>query len=211
MYSTDLIDLSWGAQLTIVRLLLLGQFALVLISAMRFVKWAHRLYRYSGERILPENVLKGEADPDLLAASALSSGVLCKTVLGGSTNPELSKERASRETVLQILRVAESRFLYLSERCYADVESARMAGLLSFLLSLVMVAYAAFPTFNRYLYNRGAYPLLAVEHLLILLTVGWSCCTALYFASSFFERKLADRKTCWKYFCSRLKHELSRE
>jgi hypothetical protein len=189
-------------------MVLLSQLALVLTSAVRFVESARRLYRYSGETILPENVLNGEADPDALAGHALASRALCKSVLGKSANREVAEERASAEKVLRILRLADCRFLYLWEGCYEDVESARRAGTLSCLLSVTMVAFAAFPTFRRYVFNRGAYPLLAVEHLLVLLAIGWSCCSALYFASSFFERKLADRKICWNYFCSRLKNEL---
>jgi hypothetical protein len=48
-----------------------------------------------------------------------------------------------------------------------------------------------------------------VWHLLVLLGLGWSCCAALYFASSFFERALAYRKAGWEYFCARMKNELS--
>jgi hypothetical protein len=206
----DLLELSWGAQLTVVRLILLSQFALVLISAVRFVKSARRLYRYSGESILTEDIIKGDADPDQLAASALGSRLPCKAILEYRASSKIYRERTSAEKVPQVLRVAKSRFQYLWERCYADVESGMRASLLSFLLSLVMIAYAAIPTFNRYIYNRGAYPFRAVAHLLVLLTLGWSCCTVLYFASSLFKRKLAERKTDWRYFCSILDNELSR-
>jgi hypothetical protein len=210
MYALQQLDLSWGAQLTLVRLALLSQAALVLISLVRFVQSGRRLYRYSGERILPEHVLRAEADPDLLAAYALARRLPCKAV-DKRANSELPRNPASTDKVLLILRAAESRFLYLWENCYADVESAKRASLLSFLLAVVMVTYAALPTFSRYVLNKGAYPLLAAEHLLVLFTLGCSCCTLLYLASSFFERKLVNRKICWKYFCSRLRDELSRE
>lgn len=204
------LDLSWGAQLTLVRLVLLSQLALILICVVRFIRSGRFLYRFSGDSILMDHVLRAEADPDLLAAYALARRLSCKAV-DRRANPEPSKSQARVDKVLLILNAAESRFLYLWENCYADVESAKRASLLSFLLSVIMVSYAAFPTYSRYVLNKSAQPLLATEHLLLLFTLGCSCCAVLYFASSVFERKLTKRKTCWTYFCSRVKGELSSE
>jgi hypothetical protein len=190
-------------------------FAVVLISVVRFVRLARRLSRYSGERILAENIVKGEADPDLLAASALASRVPSKTIPEKRANSESSTERASVEKALYILRVAESRFLYLWERCYADMESTKRASLLTLLLSFAMVTHGAYPIFYYGCYNDGkvtGYDCLfrTAEQLIVTLGFGLSLGAMLYLGSSFIERKLADRKTCWKYFCSRLKTELSR-
>jgi len=83
----------------------------------------------------------------------------------------------------------------------------------TFLLSLVMVAYGAFPTYSRF-YNNSNRPgslclFLTVEQILLLLALGWSCCAMLYLASSFFERALAHRKAGWRYFCESLRNESS--
>lgn len=215
MDTIDIFHLSWGSQPVVVRWVLFSQFALVIIAAVRFVKSAGRLYRYSGERILPETVLKGQANPDLLAASALASRALCDAVLQKRASPQFPKEGASTEAILHILRTADSRFGYLWETCYADVESARRASLLTFLLSLVLVAYATSPIYfgcwNNSKLTGSTCVFLTVWNLLVFVAIGWSCSTVLYLASSFFERKLANRKTCWQYFCSRLKNDLSRE
>jgi hypothetical protein len=214
MYTIDIFHLSWGAQPTIVRLVLLGQLALVLISVVRFAKSAGRLYRYSGERILPESVFKGETDPNLLAGSALAGRVPSKTVQGSRANPEPSGGSPSEAKALGILRAAECRFLYLWERCHADVESAKRASLLIFLLSLVMVAFAPAPIYfgcwNNSKLTGSTCMFRTVWHLLVLLGLGWSCCAALYFASSFVERALAYRKSGWEYFCGTMRNELSR-
>jgi hypothetical protein len=215
MYTRDLfyvLHLSWGEQPAVVRLVLLSELALMIVSAVRFVKSARRLYRYSGERILPENVLRGDADPDLLAAAALATRALCKTVKARQSDSESSVDRAVAARALCILGAAESRYLYLWERCHSDVESARRASLLIFLLSLTVAAYAApsayFRCFNDSNLLGSTCLLLTLWYSLVLLAIQWSCCTVLYFASSFFERALAGRRTCWTYFCSRMRNEL---
>ena len=215
MDTIDIFHLTWGSQPVVVRWVLISQFALVLISAVRFVKSARCLYRYSGERILPEAVLRGEADPDHLAADALASRALFEAVLEMRASPQFPKDRVSAQMILHILRAADCRFAYLWDICQADVESTRRASLLTFLLSLVMVAYATSPIYfgcwNESKVTGPTCLFLTGSHLLVLLALGWSCCTVLYVAFSFFERKLASRKTCWNYFCSRLKNELPRE
>jgi len=211
----DMTHSFWVMQPMSVQLFLLGLLAVALISVMRFGRLASRLYRYAGRRILPENIVKGEVAPDLLAASALASRAPDKAALEKQANSGFSAEGVGAEKVLQVLRVAEIRFAYLWERCYADVESTRRASALTFLVSLVMVAYGASPTYSMYFNdsNRpGSFCLfLTAEQLLALLALGWSGCGALYFMSSFFERALADRKTSWKYLCATLRNELSRD
>jgi hypothetical protein len=214
MYTIDIFHFSWGAQPTVVRLILLGQLALVLISFVRFAKSAGRLYRFSRKPILPDSVIEGEIDPNLLAASALAGRALSKTVQGSRANPESAEGRASAAKALGILRAAECRFRYLWERCHADVESARRASLLTFLLSLVMVAFAPAPIYfgcwNNSKLTGSTCMFATVWHLLVLLGLGWSCSAALYFASSLFARALACRKAGWEYFCARMINELSR-
>jgi len=198
----------WVMQPTSVRLLLLGLLGVAAISVVRSARLARRLYRYSGEPTSLESIVDGRADPDLVAASALAGQALCTTVLGARAVSQPPLDRAGVEGVHCVLRAAENKFSYLWEKCYSDVQSIKSASMFSFLLSLVMVAYGAFPTYSRF-YNNSNRPgslclFLTVEQLFLLLALGWSCCVALYLAASFFERTLADRKTCWKYLCSRM-------
>ena len=207
----DLVEVLWGGQLAVVRLVLFAQIALVLIHAARFVQSVRRLYGFTGDVILAEDILKGEADPDQLAALALGNGLTRKAILEYRTNSERSKGIAAGNNGPRVLRAAEGRFLYLWGTCYADMEAAKRASVFSFLLTLVLIAYATLPTFERHITDKAAYPLQAVAHLLSVLTFGWSCCTVLYLISSLLARKLAERKTCWRYFCSILRNEMSRE
>jgi len=201
----------WGEEPLIVKLILLGLFAVVLTSVIRLGGLARRLYRYPGKPISREKIAKGETDPDFLATSALGGRAPLKVVSEKFANSEAATERSGPEKNIGGLRAAEATFLYLWEGYYADVESTKRASLLTVLLSLVMAAFDASPTFDRY-FNNGKRTgstclFLTVEHILVLLALGWSCCAALYFASSFFERALAHRKTRWRYFCARIKNE----
>lgn len=203
----------WVMQPMSVRLFLLGLLGVIIISVARSGRLARRLYRYSGEPTSPENIVNGKADPDRLAASALAGRVLCRTGLDTRAISQPSMDRVGVGEVPYALRAAESKFSYLWEKCYSDMQSIKRASIFTFLLSLVMVAYGAFPTYSRF-YNNSNRPgslclFLTAEQLFLLLALGWSSCATLYFASSFFERALAHRKASWKYFCESLRNELS--
>jgi hypothetical protein len=195
------------------KLFLLGMLAVGLISLVRFVRLARRFR--SRELVLPVTVVRGEADPDALAQSALECAAWCNAVSKSGTISELGTERADGGAILSVLRLAESRFLYLWERCYADVESTKRASLLTFLLSLATVAHGATSTYFGICEDSNLTQVVCLyqtlDQLLVTLALGLSLCAVLYLVSSFFERKLSDRRTCWKYFCSRLRAELSRE
>jgi hypothetical protein len=210
-----MIEFLWNMQPSYFRLFLLVLCATGVISFVRSVRLARSLYRYSGDRTLPEHAIKGEPDPDLLAASALASQSRCQAADGRSMSSGFLSDRSNAKRVLYVLRVAESRFQYLWEKCYADAESIRRASLLTFLLSLVVVTYGVSPTFNDFhngsRLTGGECLYLTLFEQFTRLAIGLSLSTALYLVSGFFERKLADRKTCWNYFCSRLKIEMSRE
>jgi hypothetical protein len=214
MYNTDIFSFSWGWQPIIVRLVLLTQMALILIAAARFVNSARHLYRASGRRISLENVLKGEVAPDALAAADLASWLRIP-VQGGPDSFESSSDRLIAEPVLHTLGLAECRFVYSWEICSSDVESARRASLLAFLLSLAMVAFAASPIyfgcFNESNLTGATCLFRTAWHVLVLLALGWSSSAVLYFLSSFFARALAKRRANWRYFCARARSELVRE
>ena len=208
-------DFLWIAQPPSVKLFLLGLLTAVIISLVRFVRLARRLSQYTGRPISPEDILKGDADPDLLAASALANRVPSETVPEKSVHPGASTDKASAEKALHILRAAETKFLYLWETCHADVASTRRASVFTCLLSIAMVAHGAYTVFEERCANNnnsGLYCLVpTAEQLVVTFAFGLFLCAMLYLGSSFFERKLAHRKACWNYFSSRLRNELTRE
>jgi hypothetical protein len=205
----------WLRQPLVVKSLLLALCVVAVIAVVRFGRLARQLYRYPSESPLPEDIVRGEADPDLLAASALASRALCKAALAERTNCASATESATPRNALYVLRVAESRFQYLWERCSADVVSTRRASVFACAMSVVMVAYGASPVYHGYHNNSkltGYYCLfLTAEQLLGTLGFGLLLSAVLYLASGVFERTLAERMTSWKYFCARLKNELSHD
>jgi hypothetical protein len=169
----------------------------------------------AGTRFTLECVLKGGADPVLLADSGLANRLRCYGLLQKSAASEFSKEGADTARLRYTLGVAESRFMYFCGRCQADVDSARRAGVLAFILSLVMAAYSAFPIYLLYFNNSkhggSSSAFWTARDVVMLLGYGWLCTAVLYFASSLLDRALAERRICWAYFCARLKTELSCE
>src|SRR5436305_511196 len=72
MYTIQHLDLSWGAQLAVVRLILLSQLLMLVISAVRFTKSAQKMYRFAGKSVSLESILNQEMDPDSVAACAFA-------------------------------------------------------------------------------------------------------------------------------------------
>ena len=111
--------------------------------------------------------------------------------------------------------MAESRFLYLWEQCDAEVGATKRASLLTLLLSSAMVTYCVYPVINGSCNNNntGGFGCLfeAALQLIVPLGFGLTLCASLYLAASVFERRLAHRKTSWKYHCSLLRNGLSNE
>lgn len=193
---------TWFLALVQIKLFLFTMCVLALIATVRFARLALRLYRYTGNAVLPENIVNGKTDPNLLAAFALANRLLCKSMLPKCMNSEALADGAGKEKAMLMLRMAESRFSYLLETSSIDVESGKRASLLVLLLSVAMVGFAAFGPFLSWFEMA--------EHLVRLFAFGTLLGAVVYFMSSFFERLLSKRKICWEYFCSRLKNDLLR-
>jgi hypothetical protein len=158
---------------------------------------------------------KGDPDPDVLAACALGGLDLCPTRNGRIKDLKIFPEGSRPEDVLHIVQAAGIRFHYLWDICHVDAVSVRRASLLIMLSTMVIVAYGVSPTFDDY--HTGS-RLTGSECLYLTLfaqttklAIGLCFSAGLYLMHSFLERKLARRKICWSYFCSRLSIELSRE
>ena len=186
------------------------QAVVVVIAFVRMMKLAWHLYRHSGPPILLEGAVA--VAPDLLARSALANRIRTGPVKGNRTRFEFPAA-ASKDTVLPGLRLAEARFLYVWERCFAASESIKRASVVTLLLTFIMIAGGASPAYNLNFHGYNTTGLMAlyqtIDQLLGLLAFGLSVCTILYLVSSFFERVLADRKARWTYFCAQLKNEFT--
>lgn len=177
----------WTDQNWVVRLLLLVQSCLLLISLLRFAKLFRWLYVYRRRSISPQQLATGAAD----ALYALSH--------------QAPREPADAPNPLG---VAEREFLYLCEKCSLDVESTKRASWLVFLLTLIAAAYRASMLYrmecDSRLSNCLLYEAVSVSRLLV---VGLSVSSIIYFGSGFFERKLSKRKNDWKYFFVRSRNQ----
>jgi len=83
----------------------------------------------SGERILPENVLRGDAD-QIFSPRLLLLPSAMQDCQGEAVRFRVIRGSSCCSKGALHLGAAESRYLYLWERCHSDVESARRASLL---------------------------------------------------------------------------------
>src|SRR5262245_37114929 len=102
----------WAVLPVAVKIFLLGMYALAFIAVVRFARLALRLYRYTGDAVSPENIVKGTVDPSVLATFALASRSLCKSVLPKCLSREGFADAAAEDKAPLIFRMADSRFLY---------------------------------------------------------------------------------------------------
>jgi hypothetical protein len=177
----------WAMQAWMVRLILLVQFSLFVVSLVRFARLFRWLCIYRRSSFSPQQVANGVAD----AAYALTHRA--PTEPSGSVIPPA---------------MAETEFLYRCEKCSIEVESTKRTAWHVFLLTLIGVAFVA-SQFYRINCNQTFSNCLILEtiQLCYLPLIGWSVSAILYFASSFFERKLSTRRADWKYFFARSRQQ----
>jgi len=196
-------------------MLLLASFAIVTAAIIRIAKLTSQLYMYSGDGISVEKIAKGKIDPEILAGYALANRVPSQASAVKSAIADASGDRGSVGTVLDSLSATENRFVYLCERSRVQLDSIKRANLLVFLLSLVIFAFGAIPTYSQTRNNSNLPQYLslldAVDQVLDTLALGLSLCIVLHLASGFLARTLSARRADWKYFFVTLKNELSRD
>jgi hypothetical protein len=198
----------WLMQPMEIKLTVLGLLMIVLVSAVRFVGLAWRIYHEPRGVIGPEDVSRGAVDPDLLARSALANRVPWQGILAKLADTRPSAESAGGDQSAPVYRMAESAFLCLWKKCQADVEAGKRACVAVFLATCIVMSWGAYSTFENYRGgNRWAGECLYLTLFLELrvLALGLSLCAVLYLVSSALERKLAHRRISWEYFCARWK------
>jgi hypothetical protein len=203
----------WIEEPWIVKAFLLGFIAVATIAVVKLFKLAGCLYLHSSDALLLERFVSGEVDPDVLATYALANRTPVQAAKEKSTGATSSMDRAAIDVLLYKLRAAGNIFAFRCERSQAAIESIKRAALLIFLLSFIMAASGAMPT---YLYicestNLPKYSCLvqAIDQLLRTFAVGLSLCAVLHILSGLVEGTLSARKTYWKYFLATLESELS--
>ena len=201
----------WVMQPQAGKLLILAILGLVVLSAIRLGRLAHRLYWAPG-RGIRTNGLEGElTKTETLIASAITGQMRAPQ---GQDSDELAS-RANREKAERVLKRSDRRFQSLWERHNAELASIRrLCGVIA-LLSFTTVLCTATQTFNNFFNNSnrtGAYSLfLTLEELFRTLTIGLSSCAAIYLVSASLERTLADRKAHWTESYLALYEQLTRE
>ena len=118
----------WLMQPMEIKLTVLGLLMIVLVSAVRFVGLAWRIYHEPRGVIGPEDVSRGAVDPDLLARSALANRVPWQGILAKLADTRPSAESAGGDQSAPVYRMAESAFLCLWKKCQADVEAGKRAS-----------------------------------------------------------------------------------
>jgi hypothetical protein len=195
----------WVVLPTAIKYCVIGISLLTFLAAVRFSRVAFRIYRYSGIPILGEDVANGKADPNLLAAFALSSPVLSNSALEKGVD-----NKPSSAATISLLRAAESKFTFLWERCKTDIESGKTASVLTLLFSVSMIGFGGRETFVYFcdVPGVGAYQCLPqmIDQLFLLMALGSTISALLYFMASFLTRVLSNRKVGWDYFCAGLKN-----
>jgi hypothetical protein len=209
MWPIEIVAPTFSSRVSIV------QDVLVLLSIARFAGSVYRFYPlWWASRISVEEIFAGNVDSKRLASSGLANRLSNESLRRKRGDSGIALNEADRGELSYTIDVAEHRSSYLGERCQSDVDSARRAAALVFLLSLIAVAYTACPRYLLYYKNNttiasGA-AFLTVRDMFTILGSGLSLCAVLYVASSFFQRALAKRRASWNYFSAMLKDELQR-
>jgi hypothetical protein len=203
----------WVREPLIVKVFLVSMFVVVAIAIVLLARLAGRLYRHSGGGISREDIVTGKVEPEVFAAYALANKAPNPASRTESSKIESSTDRVAANAVLYSVRAVERSFIYLYESSDAEIESIKRVSALIFLLSLMMVAFGATPTYLWNCNNNNLPELLclfgAVDQLLDTLALGLSLSAILHLVSGVFERTLNVRRAGWKYFLGTLKSELS--
>ena len=204
----------WALEPLRVKILVLGLYIFVLFAIARIARIGTALYRMPKDPDLSKEMLLGKIDPERFANYALRNSAPWGDRLAEYSKLFSSQDHTAQKLLSKNLLYAESLFNFLCERCAADLESAKNASLLAFLISLITIAYGAVSTYALF-YEGNRDPmfclLLSAEQRLKTLAIGLSLCFVLCLMSGIFSRKLSNRKADWKYFFARLKVDLSFE
>jgi hypothetical protein len=205
---------AWAAQPTHVRLFIVYLIVAACITTILSLRLVRRLWttRRPRMQISLQDICDGVIGADLLAQSALSNGVVYESSGGLGVSGQAASAKITRNEFLRTVQAAESRFSYLWDMCYVDVESLKKVATFTLLLSFLVVVYGAFPTFRDFCNNSKLTAVSclvsAIELLLARFALGLSFCAALYLISCSFDLVMVRRKTRWTYLSALLKSEL---
>ena len=133
----------WARQPDSVRLILLVLIAVLVISIPALTRVAIRLFKYPHRSIVLKDVLGCGVAPSLLAKAALANQGPTKAMLLDPTSSTSGVATSEKQQLLRNLRVANVIFLFVSDRCNADVMFVKRASTVTLLVSFVMVPAGA--------------------------------------------------------------------
>lgn len=201
----------WVMEPVLVKVIILVSFGVFLSAVVRLLRLAFRLYRPAGSAVLLEHLAQEKFEPDDLAAYALTARAPLETLTARPVKTSAPSDRATKERTALALRSAESKFLYLCEQSWVDVNSTSRAGWLILLLSFLTAAYGALPTYFQFCEdtNRTVSQCLfeSADQVLLTFTLELSMCIIVYLASGFVKRKLGAQRASWLYLFAKLKSE----
>lgn len=185
---------SWSSQPDYVRLFILYLFFVGAITIAYSAQLIYRLY-YIRLRISHQNIFSDPANASLVARSALAYN-------STHVSPTVTEPRRS----FLILEEAISEFDFLWESCNSRAVAIERLSILTFLLTFLVFAGGAFPTWSAE-YNNTNIPgfaalLLSTQTLFLRLAWGLATSSALYVLSSFFLGVLQQRRTHWRRFAT---------
>lgn len=207
-------EMSWGQGPEVIRLISVVQFVFFLIASIWIARSARRLYSFSRRPINPDSAWSKGIDPEVIVRFALAGRLPNRDGLKPECDPS-QRAAGDRANSIRALRMLDMRFQDLWRECKSDVDSATSASLVMFFLSLLVVAYGAYPTFSWYFNdtNRTAEVSLfwTMRSLLRVFSRGCLGCTLLYFLSSLLDRTLKSRRRLWSYSYRHLMSQLREE
>jgi len=169
-------------------------FAAWCVALARSVKLAHTLYGLSRRRVSLGQVVVGDSSEDTIASLALTG-----RIRGNEPN---EREGGAESRRGGLLHLADSRFRYRWDECYAIAMWIKNLAILTLILSFAVVAYGFYPTW-LYEFNDTNVPgSLALFRAVTLLSrraaFGTVSSAAFYAVGIFFEGALRRRKAGWK-------------
>ena len=205
----------WATEPIHARLFVLFILVVCCVAFVHALRLTYCLFAFGKRtRILLSNILdEATVNADLLAKSALTNSV--SYVASSKTPNRDARPGAGADVALQRLKAADQRFSYLWEKARTEVTSINKLVVLTLLLSLLVIVYGAFPTWNEEFNNSKVAGFAALfgatDKLLTRLAFGLCASVVLYVISGFFEGVMSRRRAYWNYLRSRFESDLLQE
>jgi hypothetical protein len=197
----------WVEEPLIVKIFLLVLTLMAVPAIARLGKVASWLY-FSSRKASPEELSRLSADD--LSNYALRNSAFGKARL---SHHRSIVEAVPRDGTFPAFRAGEIRFTYLCERSLMEIDTVKMVTGVVFLLSWIMAAYGAIPTY-LWVCNDSNLPshtcqMQALDQVLKTLCAGLGLSVGLHVLSARVDRSLRKRRAEWMYFFATMRSDSS--